>query len=266
MNFKIIFTIFLFSFVLLLVTENSYASSTEPILITTSQDMDQILFDGKWTFFKEWKSSSLNRFTFDDGMNIILRSAHQGDFIYFYIEVINDYISNKGMDKATICLDSNNNKNIIPDDDDFCFSSTLGNKQGVVFQGGSANGVTGNFQQIPNPKNFIALGNISDENSRYEKIPHSSYEFRIPIELVQRSDNYGFYLSVYEAQSQKFYSWPEESVRESFFKIPSPANWGDIISPDKSLPEINLPIIVLLISILATILIPFKTKNLISRF
>lgn len=266
MNFKIICTIFLFSCLLLLVTETSYALSIEPILITSSPDMDQILFDGKWTFFKEWKSSSLNRFTYDDDMTIILRTAHQENFIYFYVEVINDFILNKGMDKVTICIDSNNNKNIIPDDDDFCFSSTLGNKQGVVFQGGSVNGVTGNFQQSPNPENFIGIGNISDENSRYEKIPHPSYEFRIPIELIQRSDNYGFYLSVYEAQSQKFYSWPKDSMRENFFEIPSPVNWGDIISPDKSLPEINLPIIVLLISILVTILIPFKTKNLISRF
>ena len=266
MSFKIVVTIFLFSFSFVLISENSYASSIEPILITSSLAMERVLFDGKWTFYEEWKSSSFDKFSYDDGMTIVLRSAHQGDFIYFYVEAVNDFSLNKGLDKATICLDGNNNKNIISDEDDFCFSSTLGINQGVVFQGGSVNSVTGNFQQIHNSKNFISLGSVSDENSRYHQTPHTSYEFRIPIELVQRSDNYGFYLSVYEAQSQKFYSWPEESARKSFFKIPSPANWGDIVSPDKSLPEIHLPIIILLVSILATVLIPFKIKNLISRF
>lgn len=266
MNSKLIFVILLSSFLVIIVFENSYALSQEPILITKSTDMNQILFDGKWTFFKEWKSSSLNQFTYDDGMNIILRSAHQGDFIYFYVEVINDFTLNKGMDKTTICLDTKNNKNIISDKNDFCFSSTLGNKQGVVFQGGSINGMTGNFQQISYPENFIGIGNISDENSRYEKIPHPSFEFKIPLELIQRSNNYGFYLSVYDAQSEKFYDWPKESVRENLFKIPSPANWGDVISPDKSLPELNLPIIVFMISILTLIILQSKTNFLIKRF
>ena len=203
-----------------------FASSTEPILISLSSAMENVIIDGKWTFPNEWKSSSLNQFTYKGPMKIILRSAHLDDFIYFYLDT-SDYTVNKGMDKATICIDGENNKSQIPDDNDFCFSSSLRNKQGVVFQGGSINGITGNFQKIPNPENFIGLSDMSDENNRYSKIPHVGYEFKIPIDLIQRSDNYGFYLSVYEASSQTFYTWPKESPRENFLKIPSLSKVND---------------------------------------
>jgi len=228
--------------------------------------MDQVIFDGKWTFPTEWKSSSENKYSYDDGMKIILRSAHQDDFLYFFVDVVNDLTLNKGMDKATICIDGENNKNKIADDNDLCFSTTLGNKQGIVFQGGSINAITGNFQKISNPEKFIGLSSSSDDNDRYSKTPHPSYEFKIPIDLIQRSDNYGFYLSVYDANSQTFYTWPYESQRENLLKIPSPSNWGDIISPDKSLPELNFPMIVLMISILTIIIVQFKTQILIKQF
>lgn len=258
-----IFSIILFS--LLFSSENVFALDEEPILITSSLQMEKVIFDGKWTFPAEWKASSLNEFTYD-GMRIILRSAHQDNFIYFYVDVLSDQTFNKGSDNATICIDGKNNKNLISDHDDFCFSSTLGNKQGVVFQGGSINAITGNFEKIPNPENFIGLGNISDENNRYTKEPHVSYEFKIPIYLIERSDNYGFFLSVYDASSQSFYTWPYESLRENFFQIPSPNTWGDIVSPDKSLPELSLPLIVLIISIFTIIIVQFRTPVLIKRF
>ena len=139
------------------------------------------------------------------------------------------------------------------------FSATLENKEGITFQG---NNMTGNFEKISNPKNFIGLSNISDKSNRYNKIPHVSYEFKIPIDLIQRSDNYGFYLSVYDADSDVRVSWPNNSGIEKSSKITSPNNWGDIVSPDKSLPEINLPLIVLTISILSIILLQSKSKFL----
>ena len=265
MNLNIIFIIFIISITIFFPSKYTLGSSTDPILITISSTMDQVIFDGKWTSPPEWKSSSENKF-YDSGMQIILRSAHQDNFLYFYVDVLNDFTLNKGMDKATICIDGKNNKNAISDNDDFCFSATLGNKQGVVFQGGSVIGITGNFQKIPNPENFIGLGNVSDDNNRYSKAPHPSYEFKIPIDLIQRSDNYGFYLSVYEANSHVFFTWPYESPRENLLKIPSPSTWGDIVSPDKSLPELNLPILVFTILIFTIILVQSKTRIGIFRW
>ena len=57
------------------------ASASEPIMITVSPSMDKVIFDGKWTFYTEWKQSSLNTISYNDSTLIQLRSAHQGNFI-----------------------------------------------------------------------------------------------------------------------------------------------------------------------------------------
>ena len=221
--------------------------------------MEQVVFDGKWTFLTEWKPSSLTTVSID-GKQIIIRSAHYENFIYIFVDSIYDYTLDKGLDKATICFDGKNNKSQIPDENDYCFSTSLGHKQGIVFQGGSVSTVSGNFQKIPNPDNFIAISSVSDENDRYTKVLHPSYEFKIPIDLIKRSDNYGFYLSVYDASSETFYTFPKETMRENLLKIPSPSKWGDIISPDKSIPEMNLPFFILTILLFTVIIIQSRTK------
>lgn len=265
MKFETIFIILIIAITLFFPSKYVSSSSTETILITISTTMDEIIFDGKWTFPSEWKNSSLDQFT-HDGVNVILRSAHQDDFMYFYVDVLHDFTLNEGMDEAIICIDGQNNKNIIFDEDDYCFSFIIGNEQGVVFQGNSNNTNINNFEKILNPEDFIGIGNISDENNRYSKIPHVSYEFKIPIDIIQRSDNYGFFLYVYDADSSTFFTWPHELDKENSTKIHSPDMWGDIISPDKSLPELNLPLIVLMISILSILLLQSKTNILMKQF
>ncbi len=51
----------------------AYAQSAIPI--TLSDDMDKVEFDGRWTFLKEWKASSLTHIV--DPGNIVIRTAHQ---------------------------------------------------------------------------------------------------------------------------------------------------------------------------------------------
>ena len=255
MYFKLI--IFLFVLAIIFSSEEIFASSTEPILITVSPDMEKVVFDGKWTFYYEWKPSSLTSLSFED-KQIILRTAHFENFVYIFVDAVDDHTLDKGLDKATICFDGKNNKNKISDMDDYCFSSTLGHKQGTVFQGGSINALTGHFQNISNPENFVGVSSVSDENDRYTNIPHPSYEFKIPVDLIKRSDNYGFYLSVYDADSDTFYSFPKETIRKNTLKIPSPDQWGDIVSPDKSIPELHSPLIIFTIMILTFVIIQLK--------
>ena len=234
---------------------------SEPILITQASNMKDIIFDGKWTNYLEWKQSSHNPYTFDNGEMIVhLRTAHFEDHIYVFVDPVNDLTLDEKMDEATICLDGKNNKSKIYDIDDFCFSISLGNNEGTVFQGTLIEESITIMQRIPNPDGFIAVSAISDENDRYTKNLHPSYEFKIPIKLFERSDNYGFYFSVYDASLDKFYSWPENSKIETSSDIPSPSEWGDIISPDKSLPELNLPILVFTILIFTIILVQSKTR------
>jgi len=246
----------LFTIIILIITPitNVFA---EPIMITKSGDMDSVTFDGIWTHGREWKQSSLNSITTDHG-TIYLRTAHQGNFVYVFLDVIHDTHLDKGLDRAVICFDTENDKNEFADSNDYCFTAILGENVGSTLRGESSL-VANNFQNIPNVEGFIGIGAISDENDRYSIIPHASYEFRIPTDLIGRSDNYGYYVGIYDDFTNTTYSWPSEIVLDEF-KIPSPKLWGEIISPDKSLPEFDLPFLAL-VSSLVMILVITRIKN-----
>jgi hypothetical protein len=225
--------------------------------------MNKVIFDGKWTFYTEWKHSSLDTLTYDDGTVIELRTAHQDNFIYVFADVVTDSHFVKGSDTAMVCFAGNGTKTVLPDSNDYCFMSTLDGKRSFVYQGASLLGFNGNFKKISNPDGFIGIGSVSDENDRYTKIRHSGYEFRIPTSLVGRSSNYGFYFTMYDAYSDKFYSWPEDIKISKPFQIPSPSVWGDLISPDQSLPEFPLPVIIL---VSAFVVIMFFQKEKFSFY
>jgi len=247
---------FLFTIIIVIITPitNVFA---EPIMITKSPNMDQVTFDGIWTHETEWKKSSLNSITTDQG-TIYLRTAHQGNFVYVFLDVTVDTHLDKDVDKAVICFDTENDKNEFADSNDYCFTAILGENVGSTLQGESSL-VANNFQNIPNVEGFIGIGAVSDENDRYSIIPHASYEFKIPTDLIGRSDNYGYYVGIYDDFTKTTYSWPSEIVLDEF-KIPSPKLWGEIISPDKSLPEFDLPFLAL-VSSLVLILVITRIKN-----
>ncbi len=226
-------------------------------MITISHNLDQVIFDGIWTNFSEWKASTLDHIRVDQG-TIYLRTAHQGNFVYVFLDVTIDTHLDKKADKAVICFDTENDKNEFGDSNDYCFTAILGKDVGSTLQGESSL-VANNFQNIPNVEGFIGIGAVSDENDRYSKIPHASYEFRMPTDLIGRSDNYGYYVGVYDYFTNTTYSWPSEIVLDKF-KIPSPKLWGEIISPDKSLPEFELPFLAL-VSSLILILVITRIKN-----
>lgn len=220
------------------------AYAFEPIPITISGTMDKIIFDGKWTNEFEWKASSLNTYDYDNGTTtIILRSAHQDNFVYIFLDPITDFSLDKLNDYAIICFDTKNNKSLKADSDDYCFVAHLDGKDTYTYQGEHDLEKT-NFNKIVNPDGFIGMSTISDENDRYTPIPHPSYEFRIPIDLIGRESVYGFYFLVYDGSSQKAYTYPQNLNPENF--VSSPDQWGEIYSPDKSLPEFYLPFLVVI--------------------
>jgi len=224
--------------------------NAEPIFITKSIHMEDIKFDGKWTD-SEWKPSSLTKLI---EYNTVIRSAHQGEFIYILVDVIGDKTFADKEDKSIICFDTKNNKSLKPDNDDYCFIATLNSQVATTLQGDPLNEDNDYFKQIPNPVELIAIGGISDNDDKYSKIPHTSYEFKIPTDFIGRSDNYGFLVYVYDANSGVQITYPDMIDGEDN-KIPSPSQWGDLISPDKSLPEFGIPTLLLISSILPIILL-----------
>jgi len=239
-------------FFVIILSSSIVPSYAEGIPITISGTMNKVSFDGKWSFATEWKESTLTQI--DTGAEpIYLRTAHQGDYIYVLIDAVEDTHFVKGSDSAIVCIDGSNDKEKIPNTSDYCFVATLGEKSSFTLQGGSPLGINGNFRKIPNPEDFIGISSVSDQNDRYSTVPHASYEFRIPINLFGRSDVYGFYTSVYFGHANKFYSFPSTSTPSSLFEIPPPATWGEIVSPDKSLPEFSWPTVLLLSGVLFVI-------------
>lgn len=245
-------------FFIMLFFQNVYGE--EFILISRSPAMENIILDGKWSSNTEWKESVYTGIPFDENKYVHLRTAHHENFIYFLLDFESDIYPDTNMDKAMICLNSDNDKSLRSDSDDYCFIVVLNGKSSHVIVGGSNNAINGNFQKIENDFQFIGIGTASDSNDRYSKIPHSSYEFKIPTKLVGRSDTYGFYFSLYDYDQNKLYSWPNVETKNNFL-IPSPSMWGTLISPDKSLPEFSFSIIFfIMFPLLAGIFMLTKSK------
>lgn len=236
------------------------AFALEPVPITVSNKMNNVIFDGKWSFEYEWKPTSLNTYSYNDGTQIILRSAHQDNFVYILLDAITDQYPDKMKDYAIVCFDTKHDKSPIPKLDDYCFMSLLEGKEGITFQGNESSTHNDKFQKILNPTGFIGVSTTSDKNDRYTSIPHPSYEFRIPTDLIGRENIYGFYFSVHDEHSQKAYSYPE-NISVNSTVAPNPSVWGEIYSPDKSLPEFNFPMLAFSLSIILIVCVTYLEKR-----
>jgi len=242
---------------------SQFVFAEEPIPTTYSEETDKIIFDGKWTFTREWKESSLNEWRLNDGSGLILRTAHDGNYIYIFVDYLSDVFKDKGMDRATVCLgEPNHNK--IANENDYCFLVILGDNSPIVLQGGSPITISGNFKKIFNTE-FIGVGAMSNNADRYTPVPHASYEFKIPLELIGRNNEYGFYLSVYDFHRNVMNTWPRDIILENNFVVPSPIYWGTFYSPDKSLPEFPLSISVLIITMIMIIVISRMKVDFINK-
>ena len=240
----------IFIFIIILGMPFVYAQS---IPITISSSMDDVIFDGAWTFTAEWKQSSITEIPSESGL-IYLRSAHQGNFIYILIDVVPDITIDNNEDFAIVCFDAKNEKNSKPDENDYCFKIKLGSDKVVTLQGKQSEG----FVVVKNHADLIGVGGVSVD--RYSQEPHAAYEFKIPIELLERTDVYGFYAEVFDYSKSQTFTWPSEINPENS-EIPSPAKWGIIYSPDKSLPEYELPVLVLIVGTLGVILLSSRYKQ-----
>ena len=224
----------------------------EPVIITLSDIKKKFVLDGKWTTDIEWKTSSYNGWLFDDGSGIVFRSAHQENYLYFLVDYISDRTIDTNTDRAMICLEGNNEKNIVAQQNAYCFIAVMNKNNPITLQGGGISSLSGNFNQIF-VEDVMTKGAVSDHKDRYSQVPHASYEFKIPTELIGRYSEYGLYISVYDYDADRFNSWPRNIEHENNFTIPSPSDWGIMISPDKSLPEFEFPLLLGVLSFLTMI-------------
>ena len=203
----------------------------EPIKVTISNTFDDVIYDGEWSFKQEWKASSLDSFRFN-GNDLILRTAHQDDYMYVLIDVLGDVTNDHMADRAIVCFDGKDTSKMA-DDSDWCYVATRGSKNAHTLNGGSPVHRTSHFHLEKNHPDLIAIGGTSGENDRYLKTPHAAYEFRIPIEQIGFENEYGFFMQVFDGKTVMAY--PNEHSGKYPQKIPSPERWGMMISPDRSI-------------------------------
>lgn len=241
-------------------------SHGEQIFITLGTNLDKIIFDGKWTFTQEWKGSSENVVKFDDGHSFSIRTAHDYENLFVFIDFISDTSIEKFSDRTVVCIDSMANKSLTADIDDYCFSISAGSANPIVLQGGDKLGKTNFFKKIQTESKVIAIGGISSTSDRYSRAPHTSYEFKIPLDIIGRNDVYGLYIMVIDARTGDIHSWPQNET-SSYQNIPPPDKWGIMISPDKSIPEFGfapiwqLAIMMIMIFITSKIIIPIFSQT-----
>ncbi len=237
------------------------AFAEEPIWILESEAFHDI--DGKWTFVREWKEAADIQLSYDNGGKLILRTAHDHNYIHVLVDHLGDTYPNKGEDRATLCLNGNS-KNTKPEKDDYCFIVTLGRTNPVVLQGGSPSIVKSNFKRIFET-GFEGMSDVT-VTDRYSVIPHVTYEFKIPVDLVGRSNEYQFYVAVYESQNNYVLTWPKYITLKNNFVIPPPSNWGTMVSPDKSLPEFHFLYFIFFVPFLIIIILRMKRWRKLVNF
>ena len=225
---KIVLVIVTFSIAVLL---SNTAFADGPIKVTISNTLDDVIFDGEWSFKQEWKASTLDKFRFN-GDDLVLRTAHQDNYIYIMIDVLGDVPYDHIADRAIVCFDGKETSSMA-DESDWCYVATRGSKNGHTLNGGSPIYQTSHFNLQKNHPEFIAVGGTSGPNDRYIKMHHAAYEFRIPIEQIGFEDEYGFFMQVFDRNDVMTY--PSEHSGKYPQKIPSPKQWGLMISPDRSI-------------------------------
>jgi hypothetical protein len=235
-----------------------FAFGQPQIFTTLRGGVDSIVWDGKWTFLQEWKPTSEDILRFNDGNELSVKTGHDRENLYVLLDFITENQFRKFSDYGMVCMVANKTIESSPQKDDYCFLVTLGSHNPLTFQGGGYLAITNNFVKVENDPGLIAVGGVSDEHDRYSSIPHASYEFKIPIKIVGRSDMYGFYAATYDAKTDKLYSWPQNATNVKFPAVPPPSRWGELISPDKSLPEFPYPLIMMS---LCTIVIIYISKR-----
>jgi hypothetical protein len=244
----------------------NYAFAQE-IPVTLNIDSDEIIFDGKWTYRQEWKQTSLHNEIYIDKHEMVIKVGHDYENLYVLLDFITK--AHNWKDRAFVCLDRSLEPDSKPSATTFCFTATPDSQHPKIMQGGSLIAVTGFFTQIPNHPDFIAMGGISDENDRFSRIPHESYEFKIPIDVIGRSDRYWFYVSVVDGNTGKSYNWPQLATPDKYPYIPPPNQWGKIVSPDQSIPEFSLPSFILISTLVLSIIvgrIMLKNNKFVKRF
>ncbi len=248
----------IFTLILLLIVPFFSLANGEQIAITITSGQLPII-DGTGSYSTEWKQSAEHVVSYPDGARLAFRSVHDRDNVYLLLDMITDTIIDNNRDFGIVCFDTKNDSGDRPNDDDYCFIATEGSNVFITYRGGGDFGISDYLNKVPNPKGVKAIAGISNKFDRYTEISHAIYEFEIPTEIITRANVYGIYYAVYDANTGKVYSWPE-NFDSRYPYVPAPDHWGKLVSPDNSLPEFSSASIAVLAGVLIFFVIATRIK------
>ncbi len=209
--------------------------SANEIFITIT-DLPDPIIDGKWSSEREWSHSSERKYEYEDGSLLVLRASHDRENIFVMVDMVSDITRDNQKDQAVVCFDTAVNGGDKPDADDYCFTAVL-NGSFTSYRGGGTSQNNNYLEKVTNPSEVEMKAGVSSTFDRYSPIPHLAYELKVPVDSLKRSDIYGFYVSVFDANNKTAHNWPLSVSQSDEIVISSPNEWGKLISPDKSLPE-----------------------------
>jgi len=222
----------------------------EEIWITFSEQTNEIILDGIWTDRTEWKTSSEDVIIIDDDNRFAIRSAHDRNNIFLLIDFITDQkISNS--DKMILCIGPANLDSEI-NVKEYCFTLKFNSNNLNIIEL-QKNEQKINYVEVKNELDVEAKSGVSNLHNRYSKIPHTSYELKIPVDKIGRDNVYNFYLKLYDADTNRYFTWPNNMEKDNS-DIPLIEKWGKLVSPDKTIPEFGIPMTILMITITSIII------------
>lgn len=243
-------------FSLLILIFNFPIVFAEEIFITYTDADSEIVIDGLWSHSHEWKKSSETKIQEDALNQLVIRSAHNYEKIFVLVDVVIDESKNILQDKSIICFESKTQQNNLSNPT-YCFEILFDGIVTTLMK--NPESPNSQFTKIENHDDTKAISGISNQYDRYSKTPHVSYEFQIPIDVIGRSDVYAFYAEVYDAETNLQMLWPS-NLENTTASLTNSESWGEMISPDKSIPEFSSPLIIFVVLVSTMIIMQFKTK------
>jgi hypothetical protein len=187
------------------------------------------MIDGTRDYSNEWQRPGFTRSPEGTNQNLVIRSEHDREFMYFLLEDRSDKTNDGADDRGIICLDNPPRETPSPGDEDICIFVT---KTGVITAvKGSDDGSANNFVEVPTE--LKARGGMTDG--------FTTYEFKIPIDFVGRYSEYGFLTASVDISSQTMTMFPDRGYSDN---IPPQNLWATMQSLDKTIPEFPYPILV----------------------
>ena len=95
----------MFELLVLLFIGHTINASDNQIFTTVRAGVDDIVWDGKWTFLQEWKTTSLNQY--DD---LIVRTGHDYNNLYILLDYNSPTKLTKYSDSGIVCINTNNSR------------------------------------------------------------------------------------------------------------------------------------------------------------